>query len=440
VIVGMTTREAVSDATHRLVYGELRKGGPKTDPKRPGPDLDHWRFTSERPEVLAAFKAAYGDTPKAVKGYLPYPEMERVWATWRECYNAGGLLFRCDGVHILRRRKADGSYEDGQWECPYCSGAKERTEKDPGCKQVGHLYLVIPELWRAGLIGLVSVATHSINDLVTITARLLDMEQKTHGKLNGIEFVIARVPDTISTPAWSDEDRKAGKRNRTKKYLIDIMPEAEWVMKRLALESHEQMLLAAGVQPEDNGDEEADEGDWFADSPKIATVPEPEPTLKPRPAPVTTSEPAAPRPTVTEELVTLVGASEPLPADLAAIEPIRVKLNQFASRVEPTSAEQQAKIEEMLLALTHGEAVMALDLLGWAFGIAAYTELTQGMYEGLRAWQSPIRNKQGKIELKTQDALQDYDRIAQVIQARAAAVETQDATDAPDGTDQPELF
>jgi len=70
-IIGMTRREDVQDATHRLVMGELNKGGPKIEKTSPngkkyttfGPDLDYWRFTSERQEVLAAWNTAVMDRP-----------------------------------------------------------------------------------------------------------------------------------------------------------------------------------------------------------------------------------------------------------------------------------------------------------------------------------------------------------------------------------------
>jgi hypothetical protein len=244
-IIGMTRRQDVENAAHRLVYGELRKGGPKTDPKRPGPDLDHWRFTSERPEVLAAFLAVYGDAPKIIEAYLPFPDLERNWATWFEEYDAGGMKHRCDGQTMTRWRRSDGSYEDGEKVCPYYAKPELRTKDNPGCKQVGRLFLVLPALVKAGHVGLVTMGTHSINDLVSITTSLLDAEAKA-GHLNGILFSIMRVKDTISTPAWKDEDKAAGKRNRVEKNMVVIAPQAEWVMARLNVEAAEQMTLAAG--------------------------------------------------------------------------------------------------------------------------------------------------------------------------------------------------
>jgi hypothetical protein len=263
-IVGMTRRQDVEEATHRLVYGVLRKGGPKTERTKPGPELEYWRFTSERPDLVAAFVAAYPDKPKVVDAYLPFPDMERNWQTWFEEYDAGGLRHRCDGRTMTRWRKSDGSYQDGEQPCPYFAG-RERSAANPGCKQVGRLYLVLPALIKAGFVGLVTMETHSINDLISITTSLMDIEAKAGGRLNGILLSVIRVKETISTPAWKDEDKVAGKRNRTAKNLVKVVPQAEWVMAHLQVEANEQMALAQGKPLELERRSQSAEDDWDED-------------------------------------------------------------------------------------------------------------------------------------------------------------------------------
>lgn len=278
-IVGMTRRQDVDEATHRLVYGVLRKGGPRP-PKRenekpkPGPELEYWRFTSERPELVAAFNAAYPDKPKAVDAYLPFPDMERNWQTWFEEYDAGGLRHRCDGRTMTRWRNPDGSYQDGEQPCPYFVG-RERTEKNPGCKQVGRLYLVMPALIKAGFVGLVTMETHSINDLIGITSSLIDIENKAGGRLNGILLSVIRVKETISTPAWNDEDKAAGKRNRTPKNMVKVVPQAEWVMAHLQVEAQEQMAIAYHKPLEIDGRSQNAADDWGDDDEDLPEFDEP---------------------------------------------------------------------------------------------------------------------------------------------------------------------
>lgn len=260
-IIQMTRREDVIPKFPDL--GKIRKGGPKTEANRPGPDLSYWRFTSERPEVQAAFAVAYPGQPKLIEAYLPFPSMEENWQTWCEEYDAGGLRHRCDGVTMYRWRKNDGAYQDGEQPCPFNGHPELRTKARPGCKQVGRLYLIIPQLIRAGFVGFVTMETHSINDLVSITACLMDAERKA-GKLSGILFSVLRVPQTISTPAWKEEDKAAGKRARVSKSLVKIVPAADWVMAQLDHQHAEQMSLAAGQVlqlPAGNGIDDEDELD-----------------------------------------------------------------------------------------------------------------------------------------------------------------------------------
>jgi len=127
---------------------------------------------------------------------------------------------------------------------------------------------------------------------------------------------------------------------------------------------------------------------------------------------------------------------EPLPADLAAIEPIRLKLNQFGHLNTPATAEMQAKIEEMLTALESDES-LRLAFAAWAWSESTATE---GVYRALFDWLRPTRQlKTKQIQFQLQDALQDYDRIAAVLKARAAALANQEEPGSAT-EEQPELF
>jgi hypothetical protein len=317
-IVGMTRREDI--ATPKFPdLGKLRKGGPKTDPKKPGPDLDYWRFTSERQDVQTAFNEAYGAKPKIVSAYLPFAKMEENWLTWFEEYDAGGMLHRCDGVTINRRRRPDGQYEDGQWPCPYHADPSKRTKDRPGCKQVGRLNLIIPELIRAGFVGFVAMETHSINDLISITACLLDAENKA-GKLSGILFNVIRVKQTISTPAWKEEDKDAGKRNRTVKDLVKVVPAAEWVMARMQVEAEQQMALAqgktlqitAGAPVEDVEDGDYEDDDMYDEVELDGRDPEVvQAAMAQDDPPQQNSEPSTSEPTTSDKLFADIEEADP---------------------------------------------------------------------------------------------------------------------------------
>ena len=221
--------------------GKLRKGGAKPATGFGyGKDLEYFRFTSERDEVLRVFTQAYGEQPALLNVYLPYAGLEDNWQAWLEEWSAGGLVHRCDGETMTIWRTATG-YSQKPEPCPWRT--KERTTKNPGCKPVGRLTVVIPELIRAGFVGYVTLETHSKHDLLSIQATLLAVIEARSGVaagLRGIPFVLRRVPETISTP---DAD---GKRVSREKWLIKLEPAADWVS--LQLETAQRAALA-GRQP-----------------------------------------------------------------------------------------------------------------------------------------------------------------------------------------------
>ena len=88
--------------------GKLRKGDEKPNDKQPGPELQYWRFTSDTPEIEAAFVAAYGETPSEVDVYLPFAKIADNWSTWQEKWVAGGArasLRRGDVYQVAGQRR-----------------------------------------------------------------------------------------------------------------------------------------------------------------------------------------------------------------------------------------------------------------------------------------------------------------------------------------------
>ena len=164
--------------------GKLRKGGPK-GARQPGKDLDYFRFTSERAEVVAAFGEAFGEEPREVKAYLTAKSAVENFDPWKEQWDGGGrLLHRCDGEYCVLWRGEDGKMV----------GDPERALQHPcpgKCKETGRLSLIIPALWEADCVGLVTLETHSKYDIVHMNTVLSEIEeQAAEHDLWGIEFVI----------------------------------------------------------------------------------------------------------------------------------------------------------------------------------------------------------------------------------------------------------
>jgi len=260
-IKGLTDRESITPRFPSL--GKLRKGAEKPD-KGPGKELPYFRFTSENNSIVEAFTAAYGDKPMALHIYLPHTTAEENFSTWQEEWVAGGLKHRCDGETAHIWLKDDGAYSREPIPCP------------GGCKAVGRLELILPELLVAGFVGYVTLETHSNHDLRNITAALLATEtaRKDTG-LQGIKFTLRRKKESISTP--TDD----GKRVSRDKWLVYLEPEPEWVTLQLQLASAVQTMLPAPEQYVDDDTGEIIDAD-------VTEVPErpqaaPQPKAQPQP-------------------------------------------------------------------------------------------------------------------------------------------------------------
>lgn len=204
-IKGLTDRETLKPRLPRL--GKLRKGGEKSSKNKPGPDLDYFRFTSDNPDVVRAFYAAYNKQPRVVNAVMFYDSAEENFESWLEAWDASGMVFRSDGENWIVWR--EGS--------EYRRGEKPHTDH-PDQFEVGRLEVVIPELLAAGYVGTVTLETHSNHDLRNITSVLYAAEYE-RGSLRGAQFTLRRVEEEISVPGWGD---RAGKRSKAKKWLVRL--------------------------------------------------------------------------------------------------------------------------------------------------------------------------------------------------------------------------
>jgi hypothetical protein len=256
-IVGLTHNE---DGTPREAkwpcLGILRKGAEKTDPKKPGADLQYFRFTSDdHPDAVAKMAQVFGDQPREVRGQLINETTDECFESWRESWSAATLLHRCDGVTCQRWfDAATGKYSQEPVPCPDLGHQGERDR----CKQIGRMRLVIPELLEAGLVGYVMLQTTSINDIVNVTKQLRALEA-ANGSLSGIPVTVRRIKDNISTPGFN-----GNKRQRVDKYLLQVSAQPNWVRAQLEAQqrkafaslgvSHEMPALMAPADDEDDND------------------------------------------------------------------------------------------------------------------------------------------------------------------------------------------
>lgn len=250
-ILGLTDKQS---ATPRLpVLGQLRKGEPRPESgNRPGKDTDHFRFTSDDPEVLAAFEQAYGQGPQTLSPvYLPYHSVKDNFPTWREKWVRGGLVHRCDGETVsiwfdpkrlvyIRDPRVDGR----PMACP------------GGCSKRGRLYLVLPGLIAAGHVGLVMLSTGSTHDILAIQGGMLVVGAQA--TLVGVGLTLRRTETEITAV---QEVQGVRKRVRRKYWRVELVPDPAWM--RVKLEQGRRAALGRPAGP--TVDEETGqviEGTW----------------------------------------------------------------------------------------------------------------------------------------------------------------------------------
>jgi len=275
--------------------GKLRKGGEKSSTGSYGPDLDHFRFTSENPDIVRAFYDAYGPKPALVQAYLPYASWDECFTYDCEVWGKSGLSHRCDG-ETMSVWLEGSKYVRGSKPC-----AGGHTKDDPLRDAIGRLYLIVPELIQAGYSGYVVLETHSKNDLLHIIS-VLKNTQQLRGEnplgLRGILFNVTRAKENISVPGFGKTE---GGRTRVDKYLVKITPAPEWVLLSMNMNAAAQLgtgkaeivpelpetTTAAGYVVDVNTGEIIEDAEFIPAPTTPAGVPaQPEPVQTAAPAPV----------------------------------------------------------------------------------------------------------------------------------------------------------
>lgn len=210
----------------------LYKGDEKPeDGRRPGKDLTYFRveFEPQYEELRPLFTELYGDEPTEFEPvFFAGATVDEVFATWKEEWTATALLHRCDGEYqVTHYSPQTGYYSRAKIECATISG------DGCACKQTGRLALLLPALIdAAGILGTVSISTHSLNDILTVH-RYLSTIQKLHGTLAGVPFRFGRSKRELSAPKTNKAGERTGERMKISKSLFYIHVTADFTQDRL---------------------------------------------------------------------------------------------------------------------------------------------------------------------------------------------------------------
>jgi len=210
--------------------GMLRKGGPRPkDGKRPGKELNHFRFTSDDLELVELFTEQYGKEPKRLTVYLPFRAVDECFRTQGELWVGGGLMHRCDTETCsLWWDEENKVYSREPKPCP------------GGCNWVGRLTVLLPRFWQKGHVGYVTLGTTSKHDILHIHGVLLGVaEGRGEENMSGIAFDLTRPQRSSS---YLDTD---GNRKRSTHWFVGIAPNADW-MRSVQME---RVLAVSGQIP-----------------------------------------------------------------------------------------------------------------------------------------------------------------------------------------------
>lgn len=384
-IAGLTDRKSVRPRFTCL--GKIRKG--TKDKQGNLVDLDYFRFVAASPEVQEAFEDMYGEKPQVIRVLLPYRTMEENWETWQEEWGKSGLIHRCNGIFMVQWQNSDKSYArdpDMLQErcCPYEAGEKQRTKQSLGCKQVGYLSVMIPELLEIGHLGYVVVETHSLNDLANITASILQAEDAARNAgnsrlLQGIEFIMRRVPEDISV-RWKGKDG-AYRKTRQERWMIRLDPAQEWAL-RMIKQSKQEALGLLPAQTEVVLDAVVVEEEIIS---------EPAPVGLPEP---TEEVPESPEP---EEEDT----TEPpeLPVDFEEFHTLPF-LTEYSDMDTGQLKEYAAHICGILIGIGYGVKAHRTSLLKQMFGTADFKQYVVGWFRLLEQYGLHIHNAKERGKAK----------------------------------------
>lgn len=328
--------------------GELRKGGEKPAGNKPGPDLKHFRFTSQHPEVLESFTARYGTHPTAVNVYLPFATAAENFEAWIEEWGAGSLKWRGDGETLVVWQKPDGTY------------SREPKPQPAGGKQSGRLKIIIPELGR---LAYVTALTTAVNDIMEMQSTL-DAYEALRGDLRGIPFVLSRVPRMVSTPG------QGGQRVRREKWLWHLEAQPVWVQAQLSVMQRDALpggRIVEGQYQLGAGAVDLDTGEIFDDDDESA-----QPVKQ-------QAQPAAPL---------IVGANPDgtMPARSAEDTRAEILAGVNFDDKRPASEAQLKFVRSALSALCNGDNGKAKTVIGYLFQLDSSTKLTNSQARALIDW------------------------------------------------------
>lgn len=236
-IKGLTDQQQFGSGWPRIAM--LYKGGEKREREKNGRkyeimgvDLDHFRieFEPEFEHLRELWVEMYGEKPDSFnRVFLAGSTVEDTFPCWNEEWDSKGtLIHRCDGENqAVWLDKTTG------YHCTFKQLCVAKATPPCECKETGRLNLILLDFIEAsGVLGVVTVTTHSLNDIMTVN-RYLTAIYGAYKTLAGVPFVFGRAAREMSTPKTDASGNRTGERVKVSKSLLFLYVEQDFARSEL---------------------------------------------------------------------------------------------------------------------------------------------------------------------------------------------------------------
>jgi len=248
-IIGLTDKTATGaglPTIAKLYKGsekEIRTNQQGRQYETVGKDLDYFRveFEPQFAHLAPIWNDLYGSEPTDFSPvFLPAGTVEEAFASWKEEWNSSGtLLHRCDGQHqVMHWSEQSQMYSKAKIPCASpVNPVTGQVDKQCGCRATGRMNIILPEFVNAcGVLGYVSITTHSLHDILTVYRYLMDI-QRGYGRLDGVPFIFGRATKEVSAPKQVKDGGQYVNKGRIKvtKSLFYLHVDPDFVRDRMLL-------------------------------------------------------------------------------------------------------------------------------------------------------------------------------------------------------------
>jgi hypothetical protein len=159
-------------------------------------------------------KAVFGDKPKELRIMFPVSNTEVFFQQWYKCYGASALKCKGDGEKAFTWDEENGGMKEVPCPCPELAGG--------GCKQIGTLQFLLPEV--PGM-GVWQVTTSSKASIIDVNSSL-DFIRAVCGRAHMVPLILKREKTEMTRT-------EGGKPKKSTHYTLKVDLDGNATLKQL---------------------------------------------------------------------------------------------------------------------------------------------------------------------------------------------------------------